>query len=80
MVVDGTIAIALITGLVQAVKLAGVNTKYAPLIAVALGIIVGLILNFSVMGGLAGIVYGLSSSGLYSVIKITAAETIKPTE
>ncbi|MBO1002629.1 hypothetical protein ACFSKI_21070 [Pseudogracilibacillus auburnensis] len=60
--------VPLITGLVQLFKLAGFKAKYAPFIALLLGILFGLFYFGSSIkeGILIGLVLGLSASGLYS--------------
>lgn len=60
--------IPLITGLVQLFKLAGIRAKYAPFIAVILGVLFGVFFvgNNVKDGILIGLVLGLSASGLYS--------------
>lgn len=66
-----SIMIAVITGIVEAIKRAtGLNTRYAPLLALVLGV-----LYAGFLGGwtgemlFTGIVAGLSASGLYGNIK-----------
>jgi hypothetical protein len=64
--------IVLITALCQAIKMTKIDSRWIPLIAVSLGIA-----GSMSMGGAgwmelaAGVVTGLSSSGLYSVYKRT---------
>ncbi len=60
--------VPLITALVQLFKIAGLRAKYAPFLAVLLGIIFGVFYFSSTVkeGILIGLVIGLSASGLYS--------------
>lgn len=64
------IAIPAITGLVQAFKNAGIPSKYAPFVAVVLGVLFSLPENPTVEGALIGILMGLSSVGLYDLPKM----------
>lgn len=69
---DTTMVVALIAGIVQAIKITGkLPNEYAPLVSIGLGIIFGVILNTTVMGALEGLTFGLMASGLYSMIKET---------
>lgn len=74
----GAIAvIPIIIALVQAFKMTGwIKDKYAPLISIALGVIIGFIANHNSADLsntiLTGVTYGLSASGLYSGVKTTA--------
>lgn len=60
--------VPVIIGLVQLCKMAGLKAKYAPFVAVVLGIIFALIyFQISIQDRiLLGLVFGLSASGLYS--------------
>lgn len=59
-------ATAIITGLTEVVKRAGVNTKYIPLVAIFFGLVYGVALGgFEVTSIIGGIVAGLTSVGLY---------------
>lgn len=72
MFMDIAIAIAVITGLTQVVKKAGLRTKYVPLAAVVLGIIyAGFIIGWDALSLVSGIVSGLSAVGFYSTVKHT---------
>lgn len=76
-----------VVGLVQAIKNAGVPSKYAPLAAVVLGIGLSLAFDLSVMSAVVGILSGLAAVGLYefpkpelettsiSQVTLTTAET-----
>jgi L-cystine uptake protein TcyP (sodium:dicarboxylate symporter family) len=63
--------IPLILGVVELFKRIGLPAKYSPLVAVALGLIVGVVyLDASLKERvLVGIMFGLSASGLYSGTK-----------
>lgn len=68
------VLIPLILGFVELFKRAGVNKKVLPFIAVAIGIVIGVvyIANFDWKQGLLiGAMLGLSASGLYSGTKNT---------
>lgn len=71
--ISSTVLIAMIVGLVQVAKWAGLSTRYAGLLAVICGIILGGI-NYYFNAGLAaslvsGIIMGLIASGAYSGTK-----------
>jgi len=72
---EPVILIALIIGLTEVVKRLGLNTKWCPLLAVALGIGLNFLVKF--IGGagsellIGGIVAGLTAVGLYSGVKNT---------
>jgi len=63
--------------IVQVIKMTGwIQDKYAPIVAIGAGILISCLLgqdtnNWNV-NILAGILYGLASSGLYSTVKSTA--------
>lgn len=67
--------VAIIMAIAEVVKQLGLNTKYIPLIDLALGLIAGLIvytahLHFSPIEGIVvGIALGLSACGLFSGVK-----------
>jgi Bacteriophage A118-like holin, Hol118 len=72
----GALAVVpIISAIVQAVKLTNVPHKWLPLISIGIGIIIGFIANHDTNDLsntiLAGVMYGLSASGLYDVIKKT---------
>ncbi len=54
-----------VIALVEALKRSGMPTKYAPLVAIAIGGLFGLAMG----NWVAGLVIGLASSGLYSGAK-----------
>jgi hypothetical protein len=73
------VAIPVVLGLVSVAKISGLPERWAALSSVVLGLIVATLLGFS--GGwkeivLAGIVLGLSASGLYSGSKATFAKQV----
>lgn len=60
----------IVTGLTQVIKVSCGLTdgRFVPLIAVILGLALGvLVIQMSVFGGLVGVVIGLSAVGLYEV-------------
>lgn len=60
------VAIAVITGLTQVVKKAGIKTKYIPLVAVLFGIIYAIaVVGLEAQAIVNGIIAGLTSVGLY---------------
>jgi len=59
-----------ITGLVAVFKKIGLPSKYAPIIAIVLGIGLALLQELSVTGLMLGISYGLTSMGLWEVGKL----------
>lgn len=65
--IAGIAIIPLIVGIVAAIKKAGLNSKYAPLVAMLLGVVVvSLELGLTSDAIVTGIVIGLSASGLWS--------------
>jgi hypothetical protein len=69
---NSILIVPIILGIVQAIKMTKVPDKYAPVISV----VVGVLLAFVTSGGetwghstIAGVIYGLSASGLYSGAK-----------
>jgi len=82
-VVTNAAAVPIIVAIVQLFKMVGNGTfmqKYAPFISIAAGILISFLTGWDEMPIhetlLAGILYGLSASGLYSATKHTA-HTIK---
>ncbi|MGG0725885.1 holin [Bacillus mycoides] len=71
--VEISVIIAVVVALSQVVKMLGLQTKYIPLLNLALGILLGvLFLPFDIkMNVFQGIIIGLSASGLYDHSKIT---------
>ena len=73
--IEPTILIALIIGLTEVAKKIGLDNRWCPLVALALGI--GLNFGLKFIGGqgsellIGGIVAGLTAVGLYSGVKNT---------
>jgi len=66
------IAVAIITGLTQVVKKAGVRTKYIPLVAVFFGVIYGLaVMGLETEAVINGIIAGLTSVGMFRLVQKT---------
>lgn len=64
----------LITGLVELAKSMGLNTRFAPALAIAIGVVIGFFFGGYEMASyniLAGVLAGLAASGLYSGVKRT---------
>lgn len=63
--------VPLIIGIVQLCKRFGLKPKYAPFIALPVGILIGIVYfeNSIKEGVLIGVMFGLSASGLYSSSK-----------
>jgi hypothetical protein len=82
----GAVAVVpIIVAIVQALKMTGkLPNKFAPLVSIAVGIGVGFIFRHETQDLsqtiLAGVIYGLSASGLYSGIKTTAHATPSNTD
>lgn len=65
--------VPVIVGIVQAVKMTKIPDMYAPMISIAIGIFIAFMMDSGDLWGhsvMAGIVYGLSASGLYSGSKV----------
>ncbi|MBO0994631.1 hypothetical protein [Bacillus sp. SD088] len=72
--VHNVLLIPLIVGLVEAFKIAGVGKRFLPLIAIGVGIVIGIVYvtEYDLKQGiLVGTILGLSASGLYSGTKNT---------
>lgn len=67
--------VPIILGLVQALKAAGLPTRFAPIVSVVIGVgCVGLVSgSFGISSILIGVITGLSSAGLWSGVKATAS-------
>jgi hypothetical protein len=64
------ILVPVVIGLVQALKKAGLNTRYAPLVAMIFGVLGTWVLNdFAIIDTIQGLVVGLTASGLWSGTK-----------
>jgi len=68
----GTIS-AMVFTIVQSLKMAGIPSKYSPIIAIVVGVSLGFLFDLNPIFGLMG---GLSASGLYSGVK-KGAEDLK---
>lgn len=72
-------AIPLVLGLVEVAKIVGLPSKFAPLVALTVGVTYALSLNgVSALTIVEGITYGLSASGLYTGTK-TVVSAIQET-
>lgn len=74
---DITLAIPVIVALVSAAKMAGLKSKFAPLLSLALGMVMFYFLGDNAEPGerlFIGILAGLSASGLYSGAKATVKQ------
>lgn len=66
------VVLPLVLGLVQVAKMSGLNSKYAPLLALALGIAgCALIVGIDTKAISDGLMVGLMASGLWSGTKAT---------
>jgi hypothetical protein len=70
------VVVPIIIAVVQAIKLTGfIQDKYAPIISIGIGIVIGFIANHEAAdisnNLLSGVMYGLMASGLYSGVKTT---------
>jgi F0F1-type ATP synthase assembly protein I len=75
--VGAAATVPIIVAIVQVVKMTGwIQARYAPIVAIGAGIIISMLLGYETnpwnVNILAGILYGLASSGLYSTVKTTA--------
>ncbi len=65
--------VAIIVGVTEVIKGAGLPSKFAPLVAVVLGLAASFgIEGFGILAAFNGLIYGLSASGLYSGAKALA--------
>jgi hypothetical protein len=71
--------IPIIVAVIQAIKMVGMPNKFSPIASLAVGIIVAFLLRHETQDFsqtlLAGVIYGLGASGLYSGVKTTAHAT-----
>lgn len=75
----GVPVLAIIMGLVKLAREQGLPSKYAPLLSIALGVILGCAVAYQnhtdyVAGAVIGLVAGLSASGLYDAAKFNAPQ------
>ena len=69
---DSAVIIAIITGLIEVFKKLGLNTKFAPVISVILGLFFTFyVANYTINADIVinGLIIGLSACGLYSGAK-----------
>jgi hypothetical protein len=76
LIVAGVSIVAIITGLVKVAREIGLPSKFAPILSVVLGVILGVTTslyaaNSIFIGIIGGIATGLAASGLYDLGKIT---------
>lgn len=73
---ETAIAVPVITGLIQVLKMAFLPSRFAPLVAVILGVSFSVFANtvFNFQTVLFGVIVGLSASGLYDTVKLGASE------
>lgn len=67
-VITMSLSVAAVMGIVEAIKKAGLSSKYAPLAALALGIGAAFLVPSETLGVtvFTGVIIGLSACGLYS--------------
>lgn len=70
------VVVPIIIAVVQAIKLTGwVQDKFAPIVSIGIGVVIGFIANHNTADLsntiLSGVMYGLMASGLYSGVKTT---------
>lgn len=70
---DFTIMVPVIVALVSGVKQAGMDSRFAPILSIALGLAGFYLLGTGELGPrlFEGLIAGLSASGLYSGVKTT---------
>lgn len=76
---------AVITGLINVFKVAGMPSKYAPMVSVALGAIIGIAGTLAyggtmLIGVMTGITAGLVSCGFYDLTKYKSSTDTTTTE
>mgnify|MGYP001575938540 CR=1 FL=1 len=71
-IITPALVIAAITGVVQIAKIAGLNSRYAPLLALTLGVFYSVSANgFFVNSMAVGTLMGLSAAGMWDFAKVT---------
>ncbi len=71
-ILSSSATVGAVLGLVQALKMAGLPTRYAPITSVLIGLSAAyLFVGVTSATTFAGIVLGLSASGLWSGVKTT---------
>jgi len=71
------IIVAVIIGLIQAIKAIGLPSQFAPIISIMLGVIASYFVGEPGAIGVVvfnGVMYGLMASGLYSGVKATVSQ------
>lgn len=73
--------IPIIVAVVQAIKMVGLPNKFSPIASLGVGILIAFLFRHESYDLsqtiLAGVIYGLGASGLYSGVKTTAHATQK---
>lgn len=72
--IEVAIIVAVIVGVVQVVKMAGLPSRFAALFSIALGLVAAFLVAPEATTGLTafnGVLYGLMASGLYSGVRST---------
>jgi hypothetical protein len=68
--------VPVITGIVQVIKTTfpSLDQRFIPILSLLTGILAGtVVLGFSLTGGFAGLIFGLTASGFYDLGKKTVA-------
>lgn len=69
--------IPIIVAIIQAIKMVGMPNKFSPIASLGVGIIIGFLFRHETQDLsqtiLAGVIYGLGASGLYSGVKTTSS-------
>jgi hypothetical protein len=77
LLVAGAWIVPVITGLIQVIRVASGNAiyeRFLPLLSLVIGAVLGgLVIGWSVIGILAGVIFGLAASGFYDLGKKTVA-------
>lgn len=71
-VTKSIVIVPIIVGLVQAIKMTAIPERYSPVISILVGVLIAFVTGQGDPWGhsvLAGLIYGLSASGLYSGTK-----------
>jgi MFS family permease len=77
---EAVLVLPIVIGLTEVVKRTElIGHRFTPLVSIVFGLIIASIVHgVSVLAILAGLIYGLSASGLYSGTKTLASETTPP--
>lgn len=79
-VTKSIVIVPIILGIVQAIKMTAIPEKYSPIIAIVVGVMIAFVTGMGDAWGhnvLAGVIYGLSASGLYSGVKAVTSDAKK---